>query len=109
MKTSRDVLETSWRSVHAEGVLISPQTDPDIMSADEAAAGLTRDQVMTAGEVADLLQMPVSTVYYLANRGDVPAKRLGRGWRFLCLRLEEFLWSRGPAVAGRFGTSACCA
>ena len=68
----------SWRSVHAEGVLISPQTDPDITSAVEAAAGLTRDQVMTAGEVADLLHMPVSAVYYLASRGVLPAKRLRR-------------------------------
>ncbi len=57
------------------------------------ATGLTRDQVMTAAEVAELLQMPVSTIYYLAARGDLPAKRLGRGWRFLRPRIEEFLWS----------------
>ncbi len=53
--------------------------------------GLTRDQVMTAGEVAELLQMPVSTVYYLARRGEIPARRLGRTWRFLRPRLEEML------------------
>jgi excisionase family DNA binding protein len=45
--------------------------------------GLTRDQVMTAREVAELLQMPVSTVYELARRGEIPARRLGRTWRFL--------------------------
>ena len=54
---------------------------------------MSRDQVMTAGEVAELLQMPVSTVYYLANRGELPATRLGRSWRFLGPRLEELLWS----------------
>jgi excisionase family DNA binding protein len=54
---------------------------------------LTRDQVMTAAEVADLLHMPVSTVYYLANRGELPARRLGRTWRFLRARIEEYLWS----------------
>jgi Helix-turn-helix domain len=32
--------------------------------------GLTRDEVMTAREVADLLKMPVSTIYELARRGD---------------------------------------
>ena len=53
--------------------------------------GLTRDQVMTAAEVADLLHLPVSTVYYLARRGDLPAKRLGRTWRFMRPRLEELL------------------
>jgi excisionase family DNA binding protein len=52
---------------------------------------LTRDEVMTAGEVAELLGMPVSTVYYLARRGELPACRLGRTWRFLRPRLEQLL------------------
>lgn len=52
---------------------------------------LTRDEVMTASEVADLLHLPVSTVYYLARRGELPARRLGRTWRFLRPRLEELL------------------
>jgi excisionase family DNA binding protein len=46
---------------------------------------------MTAREVAELLQMPVSTVYELARRGEIPARRLGRTWRFLRPRLEELL------------------
>jgi excisionase family DNA binding protein len=56
-----------------------------------ARVGLTRDQVMTASEVAELLHMPVSTVYYLARQGELPARRLGRTWRFLRPRLEELL------------------
>jgi excisionase family DNA binding protein len=57
-----------------------------------AAPGfLTRDEVMTAREVADLLRMPTSTVYELARRGEVAARRLGRTWRFLRPRLEELL------------------
>jgi excisionase family DNA binding protein len=53
--------------------------------------GLTRDEVMTAREVSDLLKMPVSTVYELARRGEIPARRLERTWRFLRPRLEELL------------------
>jgi excisionase family DNA binding protein len=53
--------------------------------------GLTRDEVLTAIEVAELLKMPVSTVYELARRGELPASRLGRTWRFLRPRLEEVL------------------
>jgi excisionase family DNA binding protein len=53
--------------------------------------GLTRDEVMTACEVAELLHLPVSTVYYLAGRGVIPACRLGRAWRFLRPRIEEML------------------
>jgi excisionase family DNA binding protein len=52
---------------------------------------LTRDEVMTAREVAELLRMPTSTVYELARKGVLPASRLGRTWRFLRPRLEELL------------------
>jgi len=55
--------------------------------------GLTRDEVMTAVEVAELLHLPVSTVYYLARRGEIPACRLGRAWRFLRPKIEELLAS----------------
>ncbi|MBV9197499.1 MAG: helix-turn-helix domain-containing protein [Solirubrobacterales bacterium] len=57
----------------------------------EAAGHLTRDEVMTAGEVAELLRMPTSTVYELARKGVLPASRLGRTWRFLRPRLEQML------------------
>jgi excisionase family DNA binding protein len=53
--------------------------------------GLTREEVMTAAEVAELLQLPVSTIYYLARRGELPACRLGRAWRFLRPRIEQLL------------------
>jgi excisionase family DNA binding protein len=46
---------------------------------------------MTAREVAELLKMPVSTIYQLARRAELPASRLGRTWRFLRPRLEELL------------------
>lgn len=52
---------------------------------------LTRDEVMTAREVAELLRMPISTVYELARKGVLPASRLGRTWRFLRPRLEQLL------------------
>jgi excisionase family DNA binding protein len=46
---------------------------------------------MTAREVSDLLKLPVSTVYQLARRGELPASRLDRARRFLRPRLEELL------------------
>jgi excisionase family DNA binding protein len=61
---------------------VTPMPEPT------AALTLTRDEVMTAREVAQLLRMPVSTVYELARRGELPARRLGRTWRFLRPRLE---------------------
>jgi excisionase family DNA binding protein len=57
----------------------------------DAPRGLTRAEVMTAREVADLLGIPVSTVYYLARQGQLPHSRLGRTYRFLRPRLEAML------------------
>ncbi len=64
---------------------------PEAVSDISPATGLTHDQVMTASEIADLLQLPVSTMYYFARRGELPARRLGRTWRFLRSRVEEML------------------
>lgn len=66
---------------------------PDTTGAKYGHGGctLTRDEVMTAREVADLLKMPLSTIYQLARRGELPARRLGRTWRFLRPKLEELL------------------
>jgi excisionase family DNA binding protein len=58
---------------------------------DGARRGLTRDEVMTVSEVADLLAIPVSTVYYLARQGQLPHTRLGRTYRFLRPQLEALL------------------
>jgi len=70
-------------------------TTPSINATNATAAptrvGLTRADVMTAGEVAELLALPVSTVYYLARQGQLPASRLGRTWRFLRPRIEELI------------------
>ena len=46
---------------------------------------------MTAAEVAELLRLPISTVYYLARQGKLPASRFGRAYRFLRPQLEELL------------------
>lgn len=48
---------------------------------------LTRENVLSTSEVADLLGIPKSTVHRLARRGDLPARRVGRRWLFLRDRL----------------------
>jgi excisionase family DNA binding protein len=65
----------------------------ELVAATRDSGFLTRDEVMTAREVADLPRMPTSTVYELARRGVLPARRLGRRWRFLRPKLEELLAS----------------
>ena len=74
-------------------VFVMAVSAPHIPHHPDTPRGLTRGDVMTAGEVAELLHLPVSTVYYLASRGEIPACRLGRAWRFLRPRIEELLGS----------------
>jgi excisionase family DNA binding protein len=71
-------------------MLIAPRPT-DLQPASGVPTGLTREDVMTASEVAELLHLPVSTVYHLARQGSLPASRLGRTWRFLRPRIEELL------------------
>jgi hypothetical protein len=49
---------------------------------------LTRDEVLDAREVADLLHMPISTALDLARRGIIPGHKLGRRWIFLRDEIE---------------------
>lgn len=91
-KTSPDAVVLSRLVSQADRMaLMAAQIDDWTVA--PARRGLTRDEVMTAGEVAELLHLPVSTVYYLARRGEIPACRLGRAWRFLRPRIEELLGS----------------
>jgi excisionase family DNA binding protein len=52
---------------------------------------LSRADVMTAREVAELLHLPASTIYDLARRGLIPGHRVGRAWRFIRWEIEDRL------------------
>ena len=40
------------------------------------------DEILTAGEVAELLQIHPRTVYKLVREGSIPGRKFGGGWRF---------------------------
>lgn len=40
------------------------------------------NDILTAQEVAGMLKLPLKRVVALAKRGELPAKKTGRDWRF---------------------------
>lgn len=49
----------------------------------DALPQLTRENVLDARAVAELLHLPLSTVLEYARRGVIPAHKLGRRWVFI--------------------------
>ena len=50
--------------------------------------GLTRDDLMKPREVAQLLEVPVSTVLHWGRNGTLPRHKLGRHVRFVRAEIE---------------------
>jgi excisionase family DNA binding protein len=74
--------------------------------ATSAARELTRTDVLSTSEVAELLGIPHSTVHELARRGDLPARRVGRRWIFLRDRLAAAITLLDDPAAWRPGNDA---
>lgn len=48
-------------------------------------------EVLTPDQAAAMLGMSTAQLLRLANAGEIPARRIGRLWRFGKTRLEEYL------------------
>ena len=55
------------------------------------ATTATQREILTADEVAEMLQVHVKTLYKLAEARRIPAKKVGKQWRFSRSGLEQFL------------------
>ena len=53
------------------------------------------NDILTINEVAELLRIPRSSVYKLAQEGKIPAQKVGRHWRFY--RPTLLRWIAGQA------------
>jgi excisionase family DNA binding protein len=60
-----------------------------------------RSDVFTIEELAAYLKIPKSTLYKLTREGKIPAKKIGRHWRFQKLAIERWL-ERGREAESRF-------
>ena len=50
--------------------------------------------IFTVADVAKYLKLPVSTVYRLAERREIPGHKVGRQWRFQRALIDEWLRRR---------------
>lgn len=79
-----------------EPVRVVTLTEVDLEALLERAAqsGAARvappPEILTASEAAELLRLNAQTVARLAQAGELPARRLGREWRFR--RSELLAW-----------------
>lgn len=54
--------------------------------------GMTRE-ILTVRGLAEYMHCHQSTIYRLAKRGEIPAFRLGGGWRFKIDQIDR--WMQG--------------
>jgi excisionase family DNA binding protein len=47
--------------------------------------------VLSLKKAAEYLDLPESTLYLLAQRGEIPSRKVGRQWRFSRAALDEWL------------------
>ncbi len=63
-------------------------------------SGGERDEVLTIGEVAAWLRFSEAVIYRMAQKGKIPARKVGRGWRFFRGELEQFIKECAQLVQG---------
>jgi excisionase family DNA binding protein len=60
-----------------------------------------QDEFLTAEEVAERLKMHPRTVRRMLARGDIPGRRLGKGWRVSATELQKFIAGGQPEKTDR--------
>ncbi len=63
-----------------------------------------RPTIMTVPEVARYLRVHAITVYRMIRQGELPAIRVGRGWRFKKEDIERWLQEHEANSHGQFPT-----
>jgi len=56
------------------------------------------DEILTASQVADLLQVHPRTVYKLVKQGAIPGRKFGGGWRFSRHEIMQMISQQAPAA-----------
>ncbi len=60
-----------------------------------------QDDILTIPDVASLLKVAEKTVYGLAQKGDLPAFKVGGQWRFRRTAIDSWIDVKTQAAGGR--------
>ena len=58
-------------------------------------------EILTLDEAAKFLKIGRNTLYSLARTGEVPARKMGREWRFVSSALVDWLLLKCPPANGK--------
>ncbi|CAM3394614.1 helix-turn-helix domain-containing protein [Corallococcus sp. ZKHCc1 1396] len=58
------------------------------------------DEILTLPEVAQLLKVAEKTVYTMAQKGELPAFKVGGQWRFRRANLDSWIDAKTRRAAG---------
>lgn len=54
-------------------------------------ASKSNDEVLDVAGLSEYLKLPKSTIYKLAQEGQIPGQKAGRHWRFLKRAIDDWL------------------
>lgn len=74
--------------------------DPSTMTVGHHSFRPREPEVLTAEEVAELLQVDASTVLELSAAGELPGRKLGGEWRFARAAVLKWLAAEDPRDTG---------
>jgi PTS system nitrogen regulatory IIA component len=55
---------------------------------------MSEEQLMSVRELADYLRVNISTVYIWSQRGQIPALKMGKMWRYRRSEIDQWLRER---------------
>lgn len=63
------------------------------------------EEILTASQVADLLQVHPRTIYKLVKQGSIPGRKFGGGWRFNKNEILLMVSPQGPNRSAEPGST----
>ena len=60
-------------------------------------------QLLTVEELSRVLRIPKPTIYYLSQKGEIPAIKIGKHWRYNRQTIEKWLKDKENPKGARRG------